>query len=102
MESFIDKTARAFASTSKLVVKYLKDTNRQIVELGAKVEDNQKSSQNNKERIQGNSHELVSVKAHLELHEDKLGRLDEQFKEQENTLITQGKLVERLEEQAQQ
>ena len=62
------------------------------MELGAKVKDNQKSSQNNRERIQGNSHKLVSVKAHLELHEDK----------QENTLITQGKLVERLEEQAQQ
>ena len=73
MESVIDETARAFESMSKSVTKYLKDTNRQIVELGAKVENNQKSSQNNKEKIQGNSQELVSVKAHLELHEDKLG-----------------------------
>ena len=73
MESVIDDTARAFKSMSKSVFSYLKDTNRQTVELGAKVEDNQKSSQDNKERIQGKSTELVSVKAFLELHEDKLG-----------------------------
>ena len=72
------------------------------MELGAKVEDNQKSSQDNRERIQGNSTKLIWIKAHLELHEDKLGWLEEQFKEQDNTLITQGKLVERLEEQVQQ
>ena len=44
MESVIDETARAFKSMSKLVVKYLKDTNTQNVDLGAKAEDNQKSS----------------------------------------------------------
>ena len=62
MESAIEETARVFESMSKLAFSYLKDTNRQTVELGAKVEDNQKSSQDNKERIQGNATELVSVK----------------------------------------
>ena len=73
MDSVIDDTAIAFESTSKSVFSYLKDTNRPTVELGAKVKDNQKSSQDNRERIQGNSTELISVKAFLELHEDKLG-----------------------------
>ena len=40
MESAIDETARVFESTSKSVFSYLKDTNRQTVELGAKVDDN--------------------------------------------------------------
>ena len=73
MESAIEETARVFESMSKLAFSYLKDTNRQTVEQGAKVEDNQKSIQDNKERIQGNATEIFSVKALLELHEDKIG-----------------------------
>ena len=99
MEAAIEETARSFENTSKLAFSWLKDTDRQTLEQGVKVEDNQKSIQDNKERIQGNATEIFSVKALLELHEDKIGRLEEQVKEQENTLIIQGQLVEKLEGQ---
>ena len=66
------------------------------------MEDNQKSIQDNKERIQGNATEIFSVKALLELHKDNIGCLEEQVKEQENTLIMQGQMVEKLEGQLKQ
>ena len=66
------------------------------MEQGVKVEDNQKSIQSNKELIQGNVTKISSAKAFIELHEDKITRLEEQVKEQENTLIIQGQLVEKL------
>ena len=55
------------------------------------MEANQKNIQDNKERIQGNATEIFSVKAILELHEDKIGRLEEQVKKEEKALIIQGR-----------
>ena len=77
MEAAIEETARSFKNTSKLAFSWLKDTNRQTLEQGVKVEYNQKSIQDNKERIWGNATKIFSVKALIELQEDKIGCLEE-------------------------
>ena len=102
MEGAFEDVSKAFDLLTKLAFSWVNDTNRRTVEQGVKVEDNQKSIQSNKEQIQSNSTEISSAKAFIELHEDRITRVQEQVKEQENTLIIQGQLMERLEGQLQQ
>ena len=67
-EAFKD-ISKAFDLSTKLAFSWVSNTNRKTVEQGAK--------------------------ACIELHEDRMARLDEKVKEQENTLIFQGQLVEK-------
>ena len=81
---------------------WLKDTNSLALEQEAKVGENKKNIQDNKERIQGNVTEIFSVKANQKLNEDKIECLEGQVNEQENALIIQGQMMEKLEEQMKQ
>ena len=97
MEEAFEDVSKAFDLLTKLAFNWVNNTNWRTVEHGVKVEDNQKSIQRNKERIQENTTKISSAKACIELHEDRITWLEEQVKEQENTLIIQGQWVEKLE-----
>ena len=101
MEEAFKDVSKAFNLSTKLAIGWVSDTNRKTVEQGAKIEDNQKGIQSNQEQIQNNVTEISGAKACIELHEDRIARLEEKVKEQENTLLFQGQLVERLEGQLQ-
>ena len=101
MEEAFKDVSKAFNLSTKLAFGWVSDTNRKTVEQGAKIEDNQKGIQSNQEQIQNNVSEISGANACIELHEDRIARLEEKVKEQENTLLFQGQLVERLEGQLQ-
>ena len=77
MEAAIKGTARLFKETFRLAFSWLKDTNSLALEQEVKVGENKNNIQDNKARIQGNVTEIFSVKANQELHEDKIGCLEE-------------------------
>ena len=60
------------------------------MELGAKIEDNRKNIHGIQERITSNVTEISGAKAGIEVHEDRIARLEEKIKELENTLLIQG------------
>jgi len=101
MEEAFKDVSKAFDLSNKLAFGWVSDTNRKTVEQGAKIEDNQKGIQSNQEQIQNNITEIYGAKACIELHKDRIARLDKKVKEQENTLLFKGQLVERLEGQLQ-
>ena len=102
MEDTFKEASKVFKNSTKLTFSWLNNTNRQNVEQGVKEEENQKSIQSNKERIQGNATKISSAKTFIELHEDRITHLEEEVKEHETTLIIQGQLVKKLEGQLQQ
>ena len=101
MEEAFKDVSKAFNLSTKLAFGWVSDTNRKTLEQGVKREDNQKGIQSNKEQIQSNATEISRAKACIEIHEDRIARLEEKIKEQENVLLFQGQLVERLEGQLQ-
>ena len=50
----------------------------------------------NKENVQGNGTEIFGLKTNQELHEDELGSLEGQIRNQETTLIFQERKLEKL------
>ena len=77
---------------------WLKDMSSLALEHETKVGENKENIQNNKENIQGNVTEIFCLKTNQELHEDKLGSLEGQIRNQETALIFQERKLENFED----
>ena len=80
MEGAFKDASKAFDISTKLALGWVSDARKRIVELGAKIEDNRKNIHGIQERITNNVTEISGAKAGIEVHEDRIARLEEKIR----------------------
>ena len=94
IEGAFRDAARTFDISTQLTVEWLNDARRKIVDLGSTIEDNHKNIHGLQEQVTSNVTEISGTKANIEVHEDKIARLEERIKELQKAHQTQGQQTE--------
>ena len=90
IEEAFKEATRTFEVSNQLTVDWFGEARRRIGDVGSKIETNRKNIHGLQEQVTSNVTEISGTKANIEVHEDRIARLEERIKELQEALQTQG------------
>ena len=96
IEEAFKEATRTFEVSNQLTVDWFGEARRRIGDVGSKIEANRKNIHGLQEQVTSNVTEISGTKANIEVHEDRIARLEERIKELQEALQTQGQQAERI------
>ena len=96
IEKAFKEATRTFEVSNQLTVEGFREARRRIGDVGSKIEANRKNVHGLQERVTSNVTEISGCKANIEVHEDRITRLEERIKELQEAFQTQGQQAERI------
>ena len=94
-ESYKEAT-RTFKASNQLTLEWFGEARKRIGDVGSKIESNRKKLHGLQEQANSSVTEISRCKAGIEVHEDRITKLEERLQELQDAIRTQGQQAENL------
>ena len=96
IEEAFKEATRTFEVSNQLTLECFGEAKRRIGDVGSKIESNRKKLHGLQEQATSSVTEISGCKAGIEVHEDRITKLEERLQELQDPLRTQGQQAENL------